>query len=92
MSITIGTHTFDRVHYDAGGDVLYLHKGDALKDADWDETPEGHGLSFDAQGELVGLTLVRPRSTLERHGKLKITLPEHIEVGASTFSQALAAA
>ena len=40
MSLTIGTHTFDRVNYDADGDVLYLHKGDALTDADWDETPE----------------------------------------------------
>jgi hypothetical protein len=45
MSPSIGTHTFVRVSYDADGDVLYLHKGGAITDADWDETPEGHGLS-----------------------------------------------
>ncbi len=92
MNVTIGTHTFDRVHYDADADVLYLHKGDALKDADWDETPEGHGLSFDSERHLVGLTLVRPRSLLDRDGKLEITLPEHVEVGHSSIDQALAAA
>lgn len=40
MSNTIGSHTFDRVRYDEEADVLYLHKGDALGDADWDATPE----------------------------------------------------
>ena len=25
MNVTIGNLTFDTLHYDAGGDVLYLH-------------------------------------------------------------------
>jgi hypothetical protein len=59
--------------------VPYLHKGDALNDADWDATPEGHGLSFNAAGGLVGLTIVRPKTLLERHGKVEITLPpQHV--------------
>lgn len=28
MSVQIGDLTFDRVRYDAGGDVLYLHRAD----------------------------------------------------------------
>jgi hypothetical protein len=28
---------------------------------DFDESPEGHALRFDADGQLVGITLVRPR-------------------------------
>jgi uncharacterized protein YuzE len=92
MSMTIGAHTFDRVTYDKGGDVLYLHKGNALSDADWDETPEGHGLSFDAAGELVGVTIVSPRHILERRGKLTITLPQPLEIGAQALDDALLAA
>jgi uncharacterized protein YuzE len=95
MSLTIGSHTFDRVNYDEGGDVLYLHKGDAISDSDWDETPEGHGISFNTDGELVGLTIVSPRHLLERHGEIKLTLPvreEHISLHAAEVDPALAAA
>lgn len=31
MGLQIGNLTFDRVHYDAGGDVLYLHRADPQK-------------------------------------------------------------
>ncbi len=93
MSFMIGNHTFDRVRYDEGGDVLYLHKGDALNDADWDATPEGHGLSFNTDGELVGLTIVRPRALLERYGKVEITLPpQHLDLSAASLDRALVAA
>ena len=92
MSLTIGTHTFDRVSYDADGDVLYLHKGDGLTDADWDETPEGHGLSFNAAGELVGVTIVSPRHILARHGRLTITLPQPLDLGSQALDRVLLAA
>ena len=93
MSITIGPHTFDRVSYDEDGDVLYLHKGDPRTAVDWDDTPEGHGLRFDAAGELVGLTIVRPKTLLERHGKIEITLPpQHVDLSAAAIDQALVAA
>lgn len=95
MSITIGSHTFDIVSYDAGGDVLYLHTRLPDGAVDFDETPEGHALRFGADGEVVGLTIVRPRALLERHGKLEITLPvrqEHVELVAATLDPALVTA
>lgn len=95
MSITIGSHTFEVVSYDAGGDVLYLHTRLPDEAVDFDETPEGHALRFGADGELVGLTIVRPRALLERHGKLEITLPvrqEHVELAAAALDSALVAA
>jgi uncharacterized protein YuzE len=95
MSITIGSHIFDVVSYDAGGDVLYLHTRVPDGAVDFDETPEGHALRFGADGQVVGLTIVRPRALLERHGKLEITLPvrqEHVELSADTLDLVLLAA
>ena len=68
---------FDRVVYDAGGDVLYLHVGDSETAVDWDATPEGHATRYAADGRLVGLTIVNARWLLEREGKIVLTLPEH---------------
>ena len=42
MNVTIGNLTFDTLHYDAGGDVLYLHGAD----------PE-EALEFDASREVM---------------------------------------
>jgi uncharacterized protein YuzE len=95
MSITICSHIFDVVSYDAGGDVLYLHTRVPDGAVDFDETPEGHALRFGADGQVVGLTIVRPRALLERHGKLEITLPvrqEHVELSADTLDLVLLAA
>jgi uncharacterized protein YuzE len=92
MTIRIGTHTFDRVRYDAGGDVLYLHKGEPGTAVDFDETPEGHALRFDADGALVGLTIVGPKRRLERYGKVEVTLPEHLDLDAGSLAEALVAA
>ncbi len=91
MSVTIDNLTFDRVDYDAGADVLYLHKGDPSTAVDFDSTPEGHALRFNATGEIVGITLVSPRHLIDRDGKLEITLPHPIDVAAA-LNQALAAA
>jgi uncharacterized protein YuzE len=93
MSITIANITFDNVEYDAGGDVLYLHRGDPKSAVDFDESPEGHALRFDASGDLVGITLVRPRLLLERDGKIEITLPpQHVDLDATQLDDVLAAA
>jgi len=70
MSVTIADITFDRVEYDAEADVLYLHVGDPSQAVDFDETPEGHAVRFDHEGNVVGLTLVRPKRLLERDGEL----------------------
>ena len=75
MSVTFGGVTFDRVDYDREADVLYLHVGDPHTAVEFDESPEGHALRYDAAGRLVGLTLVHARWLLERDGRLTVTLP-----------------
>jgi uncharacterized protein YuzE len=89
MSVTIADITFDRVEYDADADVLYLHVGDPSTAVDFDETPEGHALRFDADGGLVGITLVRPKHLLDESGGLRITLPVPSDVPARELSPAL---
>jgi uncharacterized protein YuzE len=79
MSVQIGPYTFDRVQYDRDADVLYLAQGDPARAVDFDETPEGHAVSYDTDGALVGLTLVDARRLLaaaaERGEKVTIELP-----------------
>jgi len=89
MSVTIGDITFDRVEYDADADVLYLHIGDPSRAANFDETPEGHAIRFDRDGNVVGLTLVRPKRLLERDGELRVTLPVPRDVSAEELAPAL---
>ncbi len=89
MSVTIGGITFDRVEYDADGDVLYLHVGDPSRAVDFDETAEGHGVRLDREGNVVGLALVRPKRLLERAGELRVTLPVPNEVSAEELAPAL---
>jgi uncharacterized protein YuzE len=91
MSVTIADITFDRVEYDADADVLYLHVGDPSSAVDFDETPEGHALRFDADGRLVGITLVRPQHLLDESGGLRITLPVPSDVSARELTPALSA-
>lgn len=75
MTVTVGGIEFDRVDYDAEADVLYLHVGDPSTAVEFDETPEGHHVRLDAEGRLVGLTLVNPRYLLETDGEVRISLP-----------------
>ena len=93
MNITIANITFDNVDYDAGADVLYLHRGDPRTAVDFDESPEGHALRYDASGQLVGITIVNARWLLEQDGKIELTLPpQHVDVVAAQLDDALAAA
>jgi uncharacterized protein YuzE len=91
MSVTIADITFDRVEYDSDAGVLYLHVGDPSTAVDFDETPEGHALRFDAEGRLVGITLVRPKHLLDESGGLRITLPVPSDVSAGDLAPALSA-
>jgi uncharacterized protein YuzE len=92
VSIQIGKLTFDRVHYDAGADVLYLHRADPRDAVEFDASPEGHALRFNAAGELIGVTIVRPRWLLEHEGEVKITIPEQVRVSPAALGDVLAAA
>jgi uncharacterized protein YuzE len=89
MTVTIGDITFDHVEYDADADVLYLHVGEPSRAEDFDETPEGHAVRFDREGNIVGLTLVRPKRLLERDGELRVTLPVPSDVRAEELAPAL---
>lgn len=74
MSVQIGPYTFDRVRYDRDADVLYLAHGDPARAVDFDETPEGNAVSYDASGELVGLTLIDVRRLLAEAGAGQMTI------------------
>ncbi len=74
-NLKVGPYTFDRAHYDPAGDVLYLSDGRPEQAADFDETPDGHAVSYDASGNLVGLTLIGVRTLVEgAHGNEEILL------------------
>jgi uncharacterized protein YuzE len=92
MTVTIGSLTFDHASYDARGDVLYLHVGDLQEAAGSEETPEGHVLRFDADGEVIGLTIINAKWLLERDHAINVTVPEHVAVGPDALAEALAAA
>jgi len=92
MTVTIGSLTFDRASYDARGDVLYLHVGDPQEEAGSEETPEGHVLRFDAEGEVIGLTIINAKWLLERDHAINVTVPEHVAVAPDALAEALAVA
>jgi hypothetical protein len=86
VNITIGPLTFDRASYDAENDVLYLHLGDPQA-GEGEETPGGHVVRYaPGTSQVIGLGA---RQTLERDGRLSITVPETI---AEDLASALAAA
>jgi uncharacterized protein YuzE len=84
MTITIAGIPFDHHHYDERGDVLYLNVGEPRSAARGLETPDGHAIHYDDEsGAVTGLTLLNVRHTLERDGRLTLTLPpEHLEANA----------
>jgi YD repeat-containing protein len=80
MTVILGDLEFDNVRYDGGADVLYLHVGDPAAAVEFDESPEGHALRYDARGRLVGVTIVNARWLLEQDEQVTITLPKPIQV------------
>lgn len=91
MTVKIGHLSFDHNRYDELGDVLYLHVGELQAAADGDETPEGHALRFDADGNVIGLTIINARWLLERDGEILVTLPEQVHVASATLEPLMAA-
>jgi uncharacterized protein YuzE len=89
-SVRIGELVFDDVSYDARGDVLYLSIGPPRAAADSEVSPEGHAIRFDAQGRVIGVTLVSPRLLTERDGALTLTLPSRERVDREALAAALA--
>ena len=91
MKVKVAGIEFDRVVYDEGGDVLYLHVGDPGSAVDFDGTPEGHAVRYGSDGSLVGITILNARWLLENEGKIVLTLPEQ-RVEATELGDILAAA
>lgn len=79
MSITLAGTEFEQHHYDGRGDVLYLsvagYKGDAPSPHAY-ASPEGHGIEFDEDWNVIQMTLVNLKWLLERDGELRITWPD----------------
>jgi uncharacterized protein YuzE len=75
MSVTIATIDFDEARYDRDADVLYLSIGDPSRAVDFDETADGHALRYDADGHLIGLTIVGARRLVEQHRDVRLEAP-----------------
>jgi uncharacterized protein YuzE len=91
MTITVAGIAFDHHRYDKRSDVLYLNVGEPRPAARGLETPEGHAIHYDESGAVIGLTLLNVRHTLEKDGRLSLTLPvEQLE--ATALQPALIAA
>jgi uncharacterized protein YuzE len=89
MNVKIDDLTFDRGHYDAEDDVLYLGRGDTNHASDAALTPEGHGVRYDDSGEVIGVTIINARRIVESDGYLTITLPHSVRVEAGDLAAAL---
>jgi uncharacterized protein YuzE len=89
MTVTIDGLVFERANYDADGDVLYLTRGESNMAADAVLTPEGCGVRYGLDGELIGVTIINARWLLERDGHLTITVPHSVRVEAGELAGAL---
>ena len=89
MNIRIDGLVFDRANYDADGDVLYLARGESNEAADAALTPEGHGVRYGDDGQVIGVTIINARRLLDRDGHLTITLPHEVRVDARDLAGAL---
>ena len=90
MRITLGDVTFDRVRYDGDADVLYMHVGDPRAAIRFDESREGHALRFDADGALIGVTVVNMEWLAAREGEVRVTAGETVTLSAETVRRVLA--
>jgi len=90
MKVRIDNLVFDRANYDADGDVLYLARGKTSWASDAAVTPEGHGVRYDQDGAVIGVTSINARRILDRDGHLTITVPHEVRVEADKLAAALA--
>jgi uncharacterized protein YuzE len=89
MSVIIGDWEFDHVRYDAGSDVLYLSVG-GPRAGTGEESPEGHILRFDEDGEFYGVTLIGVKHLIDSGEQTTITLPRRESVSSSALEPVLA--
>lgn len=79
MSITIDGIEFADHEYDGRGDVLYLsvagYDAGGLPPHGYG-SPEGHGIEFDQDWNVIAMTLVNVKRLIERDGELRVTWPD----------------
>jgi uncharacterized protein YuzE len=90
MTVNVGAYEFDNVRYDIDCDVLDLRQGESGIAADIFDTPEGHLVKLDEEGEVIGITFIGAKSLIDRDGKIPVTLPRLIEPDADELAQACA--
>jgi len=89
-TLKINELEFDHASYDKDADVLYLSIG-APRAATGVETPEGHVVRYDDDGQVIGLTIIGARALLETADRLPITLPSRTELRSEDLEPALSA-
>jgi uncharacterized protein YuzE len=76
--IKVGDWYFDSAEFDAENDVLYLSMG-APRRGYGEETPEGHILRYDEEGEFCGVTLIGVQGLLDGDGPIRVTVPPKVK-------------
>jgi len=69
-----------------GGDRA---RGDTSVASEAALTPEGHGVCYDANGEVISVTIINARRIIGRDGHVTITLPHAVRVEAKELAAAL---
>jgi hypothetical protein len=72
--IKVADWYFDSAEFDAENDVLYLSIGQP-RPGYGEETPEGHIMRFDEEGEFCGLTLVGVRGLMDEGRHIRVSVP-----------------
>ena len=91
MTISFGTTQFDKVSYDRDADVLYLNV-EGVEPVRWEESPEGHVLRFDGDGDLCGVTVIGVQHHLDANGGIAVTFPSREVLASNELDEALALA
>jgi uncharacterized protein YuzE len=91
MRVVFGSYEFDDIRYDSDCDVLCLRlQGSRGTSADIIDTPEGHLVYLNADGEVTGVTLIEAQGLIDRDGKVPVTMPRLVEPDVDHITQALA--
>jgi uncharacterized protein YuzE len=69
--------------------VLYLERGKGGPASDAALTPEGHGIRYGPDGEVIGVTIINARFILLRDGHITITVPHQVRVDEDVLAPAL---
>ena len=64
-------------------------RGETTEASDAALTPEGHGIRYDDEGHVIGVTIINARRLLDRDGHVTIRLPQEVQVAAGDLAGAL---